>query len=256
MKYDPTLESRPYAPIVLPEIPRREIVIPMPGHWLDEIYRLGIDPGCAVARFVCKMFSYGIPCPVSVREDFRRNWHEIACRKIPTGGYWERMPVPIRADVWQCLEQAAELVGRPVHEVFLKVLDRQLQVRAQHLRENAAAADKEVRLAVSAAALEALEAAGVPVESAVLVFAPRDEEDCQRWKENWGRPSTRDVWSSRKALKWMQAAPHLKAANVKVPAPRWQFIEQAAAAVGITPEEWCLSAIGYRAALEMRRALR
>jgi hypothetical protein len=38
--------------------------------------------------------------------------------------------------------------------------------------------------------------------------------------------------------------------------PRWQFIKQAAAAVGITPEEWCLSAIGYRAALEMRKTLR
>jgi hypothetical protein len=177
--------------------------------------------------------------------------------------------VPIRADVWQCLEQAAEMVGRPVHEVFLKVLDRQLQVRAQHLRENAAAADKEVslavsaaaavkevELAVSAAALEALEAAGVSVIAAVAVFTPRDENDCQRWKENWGRRSTRYVWSAPKALKWMLAAPHVKTAKFQMIAHYWQFIEQAAAAVGLTPEEWCLSAIGYRAALEMRRSLR
>jgi hypothetical protein len=134
MNYDPTLESRPHAPLVNP-IPMVEMVIPMPGSWLDEMNEHGVDPGRAVAEFCCQMLHYSVPCPVSVRDDFPHIWGKSGGFDIPVGEAWKQVLVPIRRDAWQCLEAAAAMVGRSVHEVFLKVLARQLPIFAESEKE-------------------------------------------------------------------------------------------------------------------------
>lgn len=135
INFAPALESRPYAPITQPEIPRCAMVVPMPERWMDELNKNHLDPGQMVASLFCNLsVSYNTPGRVSYRNDFPRIWGELKNTALPGGSEWASVLIPIRADVWQCVETAASWVKRPVHEVFLKVLARQLKVYAEARR--------------------------------------------------------------------------------------------------------------------------
>lgn len=136
MNYAPALESRPCAPIVLPDIPRCEIAMPMPLIWIDRLReQCRPDPGYAVSLICCRALAYDLPCRVRVNEDFPRIWNEVISSHTVPSDAWGVCPIPIRADVWHCVETAAAMVNRPAHEVFLKVLARQLSVWEGEERE-------------------------------------------------------------------------------------------------------------------------
>lgn len=134
MNYAPSLESRYCDPITPPVIPRLELVIPMPGAWFDEIKAVRMNPGREVSHLVSNLFSYELPWPAQPRNDFPARWSEkLARRPIPETFEWVKALVPIREDVWHCVGKVAEMVGCTAHEVFLKCLARQLELRREEV---------------------------------------------------------------------------------------------------------------------------
>ncbi len=113
---------------------------------------------------------------------------------------------------------------------------------------------KDITFPVSVAALEILERSGVPPEQAVLNLSPRGEQDCgERIASFFGR-AARGMWNTRKILDWMGAANSKNNITVRMPEWRWALVEKASAAVGVSPADWCVYAIGYRAVYETKRS--
>lgn len=108
----------------------------------------------------------------------------------------------------------------------------------------------KVNLSVSRAALLALAEAGTDPLEAILSTTPGTEARVAQLAKAWSR-SPGGCWSLKRSLAWMEAAPAKIPLTVTIEAGRWNRIVEVAALVGRTPQQWCLSSIGYRAALIM-----
>ncbi len=109
----------------------------------------------------------------------------------------------------------------------------------------------KVNLSVSRGALRALADDGTEPAVAIRDTSPGTEARVAELVKRWGRPLG-DSWSLKRCLQWMEAAPVKNPVTVTIEADRWNRIGVAAAGVGVTPHQWCVAGIGYRAMLIMR----
>lgn len=241
------LEIRPAKPL---EIPVCEILLPLSPEWIQFIrtYELDISKDIEMTvgtntnqldgPFVRKYFP----------ELWRRNLRDLV--PVRRKEYTSHLVLTMRQRSWECVREAAQSVGCTAQEVAWAIIASHLQIRGL------IASGKTVTIAVSTAALDALEAAGVSVEEAALAGAPHSAECIPFRVESWFGRAAKGSWNSRKLLDWMKAAKTLRKIKFSLPAWQYEMIEVVAAGIGITPEEWFLKSIGYRAFREMRKPQR
>ncbi|MES2438617.1 MAG: hypothetical protein V4584_06110 [Verrucomicrobiota bacterium] len=122
----PTLEVRQVAPI---ELPRCEVVLPMPRAWFDEINALGMNVAAYISALVSSgAFYISEPRP---REDFPEVWG--GCLKpfrrgIPKRGETVRALIPMRQEEFDCLRIAAQSIKVSEHELALVIIARTFSI--------------------------------------------------------------------------------------------------------------------------------
>lgn len=139
MNYPAQIETRPLSPFVISngENPRCEIIVPLPASWRKFISGWRIDIEETIAIVVCNPWLWvdgkkAVPC-----RDFLELWRKGLgdfARPIHGKGRVNgrvNASFPIRIDVLDCLQSAAESVKQNPHEVLAKILTRTLPLMAE-----------------------------------------------------------------------------------------------------------------------------
>ena len=127
MRFQAELETRPHPPI---EIPRCEMILPMPREWFDFINNHGIGVVHMLSCLLCQQWQF--LGDASLRKDFQTVFEGLGDYPIPPASDAEmvRAIIPMRLDIFVCLEAAGELAGKSTHEVACRILARQLPLFA------------------------------------------------------------------------------------------------------------------------------
>jgi len=129
MNYKNVIETRPLPPL---EIPRCEMILPMPRKWLEAINAYGINVETKLAHAVCG--AENLPArEMEANPRFKGNWdhcYKKACVPAkPDEAKFCRAGIPIRTDILRALDVCSLQIGSTPHFLALKIIGAAIGIK-------------------------------------------------------------------------------------------------------------------------------
>jgi len=135
MNYQNEIETRPLPPI---EIPRCEMILPMPRAWLEAVNRYSINVESQLAGVVCDNNTLSLPArEMQPNPRFKARWDYFYRKpRVPSkpDATFCRAGGSIRTDILRALEVCALQINRSAHFLALKIVAGSIEIQQESER--------------------------------------------------------------------------------------------------------------------------
>jgi len=130
MNYQDVIETRPLPPL---EIPRCEMILPMPRKWLEAINLYGVNVETKLANVVCDISNENLPArEMQPSQRFKGKWdhcYKTTCVPAkPDESAFCRVAIPIRTDILTALDVCSLQIARTPHFLALKIIGASIEI--------------------------------------------------------------------------------------------------------------------------------